>query len=104
MDEKDFLTDWLTGLLKGLVTDQSALTVKKIVDERGSLFTITVGEADRGRILGKKGQTAEAVRVVLRVAGFLQDVRAAMVIDIPGRKFVPRDNPEEPRTRPVTSY
>ena len=104
MEEKDFLTDWLTDLLKGLVTDQSALTVKKIVDERGSLFTITVGEADRGRILGKKGQTAEAVRTVLRVAGFLQDVRAAMVIDIPGRKFVPRDNPEEPRTRPVTSY
>ena len=89
--ENDVLTDWLTNVLKGLVTDPNSLSVEKIVDDLGTKFTVRVGESDRGRIIGKKGQMAEAIRTILRAVGFLNDVRASMVVDIPGRKFTPRD-------------
>lgn len=101
MDDK--LTEWLTNVLNGLVTDSNGLSVEKTVDDLGTKFTVRVAEADRGRVIGKKGQTAEALRTILRSAGFLNDVRASMVVDIPGRKFVPKDD-EYPKTRPVTSY
>ena len=99
------MQDWLTNVLLGLVTDPSGLSVVKVVDDLGTKFEIKVAQADTGRVLGKKGQTAEALRTILRVAGFLCDVRASMVVDIPGRKFVSKDTQEEyPKTRPVTSY
>ena len=103
--ENDVLTDWLTNVLKGLVTDPNSLSVEKIVDDLGTKFTVRVGESDRGRIIGKKGQMAEAIRTILRAVGFLNDIRASMVVDIPGRKYTPKDEQEEyPKTRPVTSY
>ena len=102
--ENDVLTDWLTNVLKGLVTDPNSLSVEKIVDDLGTKFTVRVGESDRGRIIGKKGQMAEAIRTILRAVGFLNDIRASMVVDIPGRKYTPKDSEEYPKTRPVTSY
>ena len=101
MDDK--LTGWLTNVLTGLVTDPSGLVVEKTIDDLGTKFTVRVAESDRGRVIGKKGQTAEAVRTLLRSVGFLNDVRASMVVDIPGRKFTPKDE-EYPKDRPVTSY
>ena len=98
MDNKEEkLTEWLVGVLEGLVTDPSKLSVEKTVDEIGTKFTVKVAEADRGRVIGKKGQTAEAIRTIVRVAGFLNDVRASVIVDIPGRKYVPRDN-DEPKS------
>ena len=100
---EDLLTDWLTNILKGLVTDQSGLSIEKIDDELGRKFTVRVAEADRGRVIGKKGQTAEAIRTILRSAGFLMDVKASMVVDIPGRKYVPKEE-QLPTQRPAESY
>ena len=89
--ENDKLTIWLTNVLSGLVTDPSSLSVEKTIDDLGTKFTVRVGESDRGRVIGKKGQMAEAIRTILRAVGFLNDVRASMVVDIPGRKYTPRD-------------
>ena len=100
----DNLNDWLVNVLKGLVTKPEELTIEHIKDDLGDKFTIRVAEVDRGRVIGKKGQNAEALRTILRSAGFLNDVRASMVVDIPGRKFVPKDGEGYPTTRPVTSY
>lgn len=93
--EGEKLTGWLVDILKGIVVNQDGLKVERTVDEMGVKFTVTVAEEDRGRVIGKKGQTAQAIRTILRIAGFLADVRASMVVDIPGRKFVPRDEDDD---------
>lgn len=95
--EKEFLTEWLTSLLKGLVVDSESLLVEGTTDEQGILFTIKVGKEDRGRVIGKKGQTAEAIRTIFRTVGFLKNIRASMVIDIPGRKYISKDKEDPSR-------
>lgn len=79
--------EWLTATVKAICTKPEEVTVDKKVDEEGELYTIHVAQEDRGRIIGKKGQIADAVRIVLRAIGFKGDVRAAMTIDAPPRRF-----------------
>lgn len=77
------LTDWLTTVVQGIVFHPEAIEVDKITDEMGCYYTVRVHKEDSGRIIGKGGQHAEALRVLLRCAGSKLDVRAALRIDLP---------------------
>ena len=85
------LQKWLQLLISGVVSFPDDIVIKQSEDEQGVLFTIEVHEEDRGKVIGKKGAIANAIRVVLRSAGRLLDVRASMKILIPGSNFVVRE-------------
>ena len=57
----------------------------------GVLFIVKVDENDRGKVIGKKGSIAEALRVITRSAGRLIDIRTSMKIEAPGSRFAPKD-------------
>jgi predicted RNA-binding protein YlqC (UPF0109 family) len=61
--------EYLEALITPLLTHPEDLKVERIVDERGILLTIHVKQEDMGRILGKKGETANALRRLLRQYG-----------------------------------
>ena len=77
------MKDLLVSIAQGLVDDPSAVTVT--VDEPSAdgtvVYHLHVGEDDMGRVIGKQGRIAKAIRTVMRAAATRQDTRVVVEID-----------------------
>ncbi len=62
-------------IVKTLVNNPDKVVVERKIDEKGVLLTLTVDPDDVGRVIGKRGATAQAIRVLLRALGTKQDAR-----------------------------
>ena len=51
------------------------VVVDRTIDEKGVLLTLTVNPADLGRVIGKRGSTAQSLRTLLRALGAKNDAR-----------------------------
>jgi len=86
---QDKLRDWLVACISGIVSKPDEVQVDASEDDMGLFFVVRVNEADRGAVIGKDGKHADALRTLLRCAGGLNDARASMKVEIPGRKYTP---------------
>jgi uncharacterized protein len=59
-------------LARELVDDPDAVEVTESTDDRGTLFTLRVAPDDMGKVIGKAGRTARAIRTVVRAAATRQ--------------------------------
>jgi predicted RNA-binding protein YlqC (UPF0109 family) len=81
---------FLEFVIKGLVDKPEDVKVTRIVDQMGVLLTLTVHKDDMGKIIGKDGATAKAIRTLLRVAGMKSEARVNLKINEPdGSPYVP---------------
>src|SRR5690242_361666 len=62
-------------IVKSLVGQPDDVIVDRIVDEKGVLLTLTVNPDDLGRVIGKRGVTAQSLRTLLRALGTKNDAR-----------------------------
>lgn len=62
-------------IVKNLVENPEAVQVERTIDEKGVLLTLTVGDEDLGRIIGRRGATAQSLRNLLRALGVKNDAR-----------------------------
>ena len=81
-----------------LVEKPDEIEVVKINDEQGVLYTVTVAENDRGRVIGRKGSIADAMRILIRSAGHINNIRASLKIDT-GTDFEPSRRNEMPKEK-----
>jgi len=70
----------LEYLARELVDDPDAVEVTEKQDDRGTLLSLRVGPDDMGKVIGKGGRTARAIRSVVKVAGIRAGVRASVEI------------------------
>lgn len=56
-------------VVKTLVNNPDEVKVDREIDERGVLLSLTVAPEDVGRVIGKRGATAQSIRTLLRVLG-----------------------------------
>jgi predicted RNA-binding protein YlqC (UPF0109 family) len=70
----------LEYLAKELVDEPDAVEVTETEDERGLLLRLRVDPEDMGKVIGKGGRTARAIRTVVRAAGTRAGVRASVEI------------------------
>ena len=77
------MEDLLLSIAKGLVEDKDAVTVTadEPNDEGVVVYHLSVGEQDMGRIIGKQGRIAKAIRVVMRAAAVKDGRHIAVEID-----------------------
>ncbi len=75
-------------IVKSLVGNPDDVIVERIVDEKGVLLTLTVNPEDLGRVIGRRGITAQSLRTLLRALGTKNAARYNL-------KIVNNDNPEE---------
>jgi len=62
-------------IVKSLVGHPDDVTVERIIDEKGVLLSLTVNPEDLGRVIGKRGVTAQSLRTLLRALGTKNDAR-----------------------------
>ncbi len=68
------MRDLVEFLARELVDDPDAVVVTESTDERGLRFTLTVAPDDMGKVIGRGGRTAKAIRTVVRAAATRQGI------------------------------
>ena len=79
--EKD--QEFLEFVVKSLVDHPENVKVTRTVDEMGVLLSLDVHAEDMGKIIGRSGNTAKAIRTLLRVVGMKNDARVNLKINEP---------------------
>jgi len=91
-DDKAFLE----YIVKALVDYPDDVKIDRTVDEMGVLITMTVNAADMGKIIGRQGNTAKAIRTLLRVIGMKNNARVNLKINEPEGGRVVNEQTEVP--------
>jgi len=79
MSDKEFLE----LVVKALVENPNDVVIDRTVDEMGVLLTLSVNQTDMGKIIGRSGNTAKAIRTLLRVVGMKHNARVNLKINEP---------------------
>ena len=74
---------FLEYVVKALVENPSDVKIVRTVDEMGVLLTLSLNPADMGKIIGRMGNTAKAIRTLLRVVGMKNNARVNLKINEP---------------------
>lgn len=75
-------------IVKSLVGNPDAVTVERRIDEKGVLLELTVDGEDLGRVIGKRGATAQSLRTLLRALGTKNDARYNLkIVDTSGGNY-----------------
>ena len=72
--------DFVEYIVKNIVLHPDDVEVVRTVDEMGVLITLKVHKDDMGKIIGKAGQTAKSLRILLRVIGSKNNARVNLKI------------------------
>ena len=76
-------TQFLDFVVKALVDNPADVKLSRTVDEMGVLMTLSVNPADMGKVIGRSGNTAKAIRTLLRVVGMKNNARVNLKINEP---------------------
>jgi predicted RNA-binding protein YlqC (UPF0109 family) len=77
-------------IVKSLVNNPDGVSIDRRIDEKGVLLELTVDAEDLGRVIGKRGATAQSLRTLLRALGTKNEARYNL-------KIVDVDRPESER-------
>jgi predicted RNA-binding protein YlqC (UPF0109 family) len=72
--------DLIEYIAKNLVEKPDSVVVHEVAGEKTTIIEVSVDREDIGRIIGKKGRTARALRTILNAAAMKQNKRAALEI------------------------
>lgn len=75
--------EFLEFVVKNLVDNSDAVKVTRKVDEMGVLLSVKVDKEDVGKLIGRQGNTAKAIRALLRVVGMKNRARVNLKIEEP---------------------
>jgi uncharacterized protein len=71
---------FLEMIVKSIVGNPDKVQVERTVDEMGVLLTLKVDPTDMGYVIGRKGQTAQAIRTLLKIVGAKNNARVNLKI------------------------
>ena len=81
-------------IVKNLVSQPEEVKIDRAIDEKGVLLTLTVADEDLGRIIGRRGSTAQSLRALLRALGTKNDARYNL-------KIVNNESPTQEKSAPA---
>lgn len=82
------MQDYLTAIIKPLLTEPTSFKVSETNDLMGVLFTVGLHSKDMGPVIGKDGEGAKSIRHLMRVYGFMNGARVSIKFNEPeGGRF-----------------
>lgn len=82
--------EFLEFIVKTLVDNPNGVRVDRKVDEMGVLLTLHVPQEEMGKIIGRDGSTARAIRTLLRIVGLKHHARVNLKIEEPAGGGAPK--------------
>ncbi|MBI5793746.1 KH domain-containing protein [Candidatus Uhrbacteria bacterium] len=96
MADKLFDQEFVEYIVRAIVNHPDDVRTDRIVDERGVLITLHINQEDMGYVIGRQGQTARAVRTLLKIVGAKENARVNLKIYEPeGSRRPPRESRED---------
>ena len=80
MAEKFQDKEFVEYVVKSIVGNPDDVKVERIVDERGVLISLHLNPSDMGFVIGRQGQTARAIRTLLKIVGTKNNARVNLKI------------------------
>ena len=74
---------FVESVVKSIVSHPESVSTERTVDERGVLIKLKINPEDMGYVIGRKGQTARAIRTLLKVVGAKNNARVGLQIEEP---------------------
>ena len=74
------MTELLEFIARHLVEDPDAVEVTAVEDDRGVVLQLRVAPEDMGKVIGRSGRMARAIRALVRAAGSQQDMATKVEI------------------------
>jgi hypothetical protein len=88
--------DFVEYVVKALVGNPDAVSIERTIDEKGVLLELTVDPEDLGRVIGKRGGTAQSLRTLLRALGTKNDARYNLkIVDTDGGSGATQSQPRD---------
>ena len=78
---KEQIAELVTYLARCLVQEPDKVTVTPVENEKTVVLELRVADDDIGRVIGKQGRIAKAMRTVMRAAATRQDAKVSVEID-----------------------
>lgn len=74
------MKEFIENIVRSLVDNPDQVTVKEVLGSRTTVYELRVAQGDLGKVIGKNGQTAKAIRTLLAAASARQGKRAVLEI------------------------
>ncbi len=72
------MKDILETIIKNLVSDKEAVSIQEIEGEKSVIFEIKVAENDMGKVIGKEGRVAKAIRTIIKAVAAKEEKRVTI--------------------------
>ena len=72
------MKDVLESIIKNLVSDQNEVSINEIQGEKSIIFEVKVAESDMGKIIGKQGRVAKAIRTIMKALASKEEKRVTI--------------------------
>lgn len=83
---------FVSYIVKSLVSNPDDVVITRTIDEKGVLLELTVNPDDLGRVIGRKGSTAQSIRTLLRALGAKNEARYNLKITDNGIEKTPGEH------------
>lgn len=80
VSQREYDKEFIEYIIKQIVDEPDQVEIIRTIDDLGILITLKVSKNDMGKIIGKSGQTAKALRTLLRVVGSKHNLRVNLKI------------------------
>lgn len=69
---------YLSEVIRPFLTKPDMVSIERSLDDRGVLLIVTIAKEDMGAVIGHRGETANAIRQVIRSVGLMQGERTSV--------------------------